>query len=80
MDHAMLTDFFKWCTIINGAFLLWSALWVMAAPDLVYRTQSKFFTMSREVCDAKLYTFMGIFKIAFVVFNLVPYIALTIIT
>ena len=79
MDIQALTDFFMWCTIINGSLLLlWVAVW-MLAPDLVYRTQSKWFAISRETFEVAFYCFLGLFKIGFLLFNAVPYAALLII-
>jgi hypothetical protein len=74
-----LTTFLMWCTIINGALL---ALWItmcIAAPDLVYRTQKIWFPISRETFDVVMYSFLGFFKIVFLIFNLVPYLALLIV-
>ena len=75
-----LTAFFMWCTIINGALLI---LWItmcVAAPDVVYRTQKVWFPIPRETFDVVMYSFLGFFKIVFLVFNLVPYLALLILT
>jgi hypothetical protein len=79
MDIQTVTRFFMWCTILNGALLV---LWVttyLLAPDLVYRTQSKWFSMPRETFDVIFYSFLGLFKIMFLVFNVVPYAALLIV-
>ena len=80
MDMHMLIKFFMWCTIINsGRFLLW-ALSLMAAPDLVYRTQKKWFPLSRDTFNVVMYAFLGLFKLIVLVFNVVPLIALLIIS
>ncbi|MES9964886.1 MAG: DUF6868 family protein [Candidatus Sedimenticola sp. 20ELBAFRAG] len=79
MDMDSLTALFMWCTIINGGLLLTWTLAVILAPDLVYRTQSLWFSISRERFDLVIYCFIGLFKILFLVFNLVPYLALLII-
>ena len=79
MDIQTLTDFFKWCTIINGSLLLvWTAAQLLA-PDLLYRTQQKWFPISRETFNVVFYSFLGLFKITVIVFNVVPYVALLII-
>jgi len=79
MDLQTLTRFFMWCTIINGTLLLlWTALWLWA-PDLVYRTQTKWFPIARERFIVVIYCFLGLFKCAFLIFNLVPYLSLLII-
>jgi len=79
MDIHLLKDFFMWCTIINGALL---SLWTIAfliAPNLVYRTQSKWISISRENYNVVMYSFLGLFKIFFLIFNVVPFVALLII-
>ena len=79
MDIQRLTDFFMWCTIINGALLLLWTMMVALAPDLVYRTQSKFFPISREAFHIIFYSFIGVYKLLFGIFVVIPYIALLII-
>jgi hypothetical protein len=79
MDIQALTSFFMWCTIVNGALLLlWTTFWIFAL-DLVYLTQSKWFPIPRETFNVVVYSFIGLFKIVFIVFNVVPYISLLII-
>ncbi len=79
MDIQTLTEFFMWCTIINGALLaLWTVM-CMFSPEWVYRTQSKWFPISREAFNVAMYSFLGLFKIFFLVFNAVPYVALLIV-
>ncbi len=79
MDIQTLQTFFLWCTIINGSLLVFWTLIVVFASDWVYRTQSKWFPISREVFNVVIYSFLGLFKIVFLVFNAVPYIVLLII-
>ncbi len=79
MDIQTLTEFFMWCTIINGALFTFWAVMCMLTPNLVYRTQSKFFPISREQFNLIIYSFLGIFKIVYLVFNVVPFVALLII-
>jgi hypothetical protein len=79
MDMQLLTDFFMWCTLINGTLLLFWSLMLLLVPDLVYRLQSRWFPISRETFNSMMYAFIGLFKIIFIVFNLVPYLALVLI-
>ncbi len=79
MDTGTLTDFFMWCTIINGSiYILW-VMFLVFTPDLVYRIQSKFFPMPRETYNVVIYSFLGAFKLLFMFFNVVPYVSLLII-
>jgi len=79
MDIPTLTSFFMWCSIINGILLSFWVIICLLAPDLVYRVQSKWFPISRESYTIIIYSFLGLFKIFFLMFNLVPYLALVII-
>ncbi|MEW8014138.1 MAG: DUF6868 family protein [Candidatus Sedimenticola endophacoides] len=79
MDVRLMTEFFLWCTLIDGALLLWWTLWLMLAPQQGYRIQSRFFPLSRQRFDELMYGFLGFFKILFIVFNLVPCLVLVII-
>ncbi len=78
MDIQTLTTFFMWCTIINGGILILWGVFCMFAADLVYRTHSKWFPMPRETFNVVIYSFLGVFKIFVIMFNVVPYIALRI--
>jgi len=79
MDIQTLTRFFMWCTIINGALLVLGGAMCMFAPDFVYRTHSKWFPIPREAFNVAIYSFLGLFKIVFLVFNVAPYVALLIV-
>jgi len=76
---AMLTSFFMWCTIINGSLLIFWGFFIVFMPNLVFQLQRKLFPISRETFDVVIYSFMGIFKLFFIFFNVTPYIVLLII-
>jgi hypothetical protein len=76
MSIAQITDFFFWCSILNGGLLTLWVIMMMFAPDLVYRTQYRWFPLSKEVFAETMYRFLGHYKLLFLMFNLVPLIAL----
>lgn len=79
MSIKILTSFFMWCSVMNGLML---SLWTIVCafiPNLVYRTQNAFFPMKRETFNVAIYYFLGTFKMVFIAFNLIPYLALVII-
>ena len=76
MDIEALTAFFMWTTIINGSLLVLWATTCVLAPERVYRTQSRWFPIARETYNVVIYSFLGLFKIFFLVFSAVPYVAL----
>ena len=79
MDIAMLTKFFMWCTILNLGLLMLSFLVTAFAGDFVYKMHSKWFPMPRETFKVVLYSFIGMYKIIVLAFNVVPWAALSII-
>jgi len=78
MDITTVRAFFMWCTIMNGALLVLSFLICACAGDWVYLMHSRWFPISREAFNLAIYSFIGLFKVFVLVFNLVPYIALVI--
>jgi hypothetical protein len=79
MDIQTLTTFFMWCTIINGGLFLCSTTMLILAPDFAYRMQCKFIPISRETFNVVICSFLGLFELVFLVFNVVPYVALLIV-
>lgn len=79
MDLQILESFFMWCTIINGGIYIIWLIFVMLAPDFVYRVQNAWFPIARETYNVIIFSFFGLFKIFFIFFNVVPYVALLII-
>ncbi|MCK4564870.1 MAG: hypothetical protein KAU94_09375 [Verrucomicrobia bacterium] len=78
MDMALLKEFFMWCTIINFGLFMWSAIMCILAKGFIYRVHGKMFGLSQDTVNAMIYGFLGFYKIVFIVFVLVPWIALTI--
>ena len=79
MSIPILTTFFMWCTILNfGIMIAWTIV-LASAPDFTYRMQTKWFPMPQETFNVVVYSALGMYRIVFVVFNLVPYVALLIV-
>ncbi|MEW8157484.1 MAG: DUF6868 family protein, partial [Candidatus Thiodiazotropha endolucinida] len=47
MNVQLITDFFMWCALINGGLLILWTLFILFAPELVYKTQSRWIAISR---------------------------------
>lgn len=78
MDLETARTFFMWCTILNGGLLIFSFVILAAARDRVYRIHSRLFPLSREAFNTVIYALLGAFKIIWLIFNVVPWIALLI--
>ena len=68
-----------WCTVINLGLFIWWFLFFITAHDWMYRLHGRWFKMSVERFDALHYAGMALFKMALLLFNLVPYLALRIV-
>ncbi len=79
MNLDTLRDLFLWCTLIDVVLLLWWFAWLALAPDWVFRLHSRWFPLSREAFFTVHYAGMALFKIGIILFNLVPYLALSIV-
>jgi len=79
MGLQSVTAFFVWCTVINAVLLIFSALLCTFAQDWIYRFHSRWYPMPRETFTVVIYSFIGLYKILFIVFNIVPLAALSII-
>ena len=76
MNVELLTSLLMWCSVINGIVLvLWSSIF-MLIPDTVCRLHNRWFSIKKDNYDLLMYAFLGLYKILFLVFNLVPYISL----
>jgi len=77
MTLADLQTFFGWCSVINiGILLLWFLFFVLA-HNFMYWAHSKLFRFSVERFDELHYMLIAQFKFLIIVFNLVPYVALS---
>lgn len=73
-------DVLLWCTVINyGVLVVWFLAFVFA-HDLVRRLHGRWFRLSDAQFDAVHYGGMGLYKLGIFLFNLVPYLALRIVS
>ncbi len=80
MTIATVQEVLGWCSLINIGLLLWWFLFIAFAHDFVYRLHTKWFNLSAEKFDAIHYAGMAIFKMIIIVFNVVPYFVLRIVS
>jgi len=79
MNIQILRNFFLWCTLIDyGVLIVWFLFFVFA-KDCIQRIHGRWFHLSRDQFDALHYAMMGIFKIGIILFNLAPFVVLSVI-
>lgn len=80
MNIELLREALGWITVINmGLFMLWFIIYALAG-DWMYRLHGRWFELSKEQFNALHYAGMMFFKLFILMFNLVPYLVLHIIT
>ena len=79
MDVETLTSFFMWMAIVNVGILIFAAVMVSVAGDFAYEVRSKIFPMEREWFDKVTYASVALYKVLWIVFTVVPYVALRIV-
>lgn len=80
MHVDLVKDVLLWCTLINYAVLfLWFGVFVFAHGWLL-RLHGQLFRLSEERLDGIHYLGMAIYKIGILLFNLVPYVVLSIVS
>ncbi len=80
MNIVIMREFFGWMTLINLALFTWTTLMCMVMRGLIQQMHGKMFGLSHEAISAFLYGYLGIYKVFFITFNLIPWIALVIMT
>lgn len=78
MDIDTLRSFFGWCSVINMGLMFWWFGWLIFGRGFVYRMHTRWFRLSEERFDEIHYGAMAGFKLAIILLNVVPWIALTI--
>lgn len=79
MSIYTLTNVFGWMTAINFGMFILAAFMCIFANNYIARVHGKMFGLSAETIKTALYGFLGIYKLLFIVFCLIPWIALMIV-
>ena len=80
MNLEIIREFFGWMTLINLGLFTFTAIMCMVAKSWIHSVHGKLFGLSQEAINAFLYGYLGVYKIVFITFNLIPWLALLIIT
>ena len=78
MNIETLHEFLGWCTVVNFGVLVVGAIKVLALRDWATKIHARMFQVDEEWVRRSYFMFFVYYKIAILVLNLVPYIALSI--
>lgn len=76
LDITTLTSFFGWCSVINIGLLTFTTAILWLLGDWARSIQSRMFSVDKDTLSDLYITWLGNFKLAIIVFNIVPYFAL----
>jgi hypothetical protein len=80
MSLETLRRFFLWCTVLNYGLLLWWNLLFLLPHGWMHRLWGRWFRLSADQFDAINACGIVLYKMGIILFNLVPYIALLIVS
>ena len=75
----ILTTFFGWCSVINIVMLCAATLMLTLKRDFISGIHSKMTGLGQAELSVAYFQYLANYKIAILMLNLVPYIALKII-
>jgi hypothetical protein len=76
MTIEVLTELLGWAVVINIVILLLSTLGVIAMRGAITRIHSKLFGLDEKDLGRAYFQYLAQYKIAIIVLNIAPYIAL----
>ena len=79
MDSTEIQSFLGWCTLLNAAILILSTAVLLGCRSMVTKIHGKLLGLDEDSLQKAYFQYLAQFKIAVLVFNLVPYLALRIV-
>ncbi len=79
MTIETIRTFFGWCTVINIGLLIFSSIFLIAMRGTASRIHGKMLNLDEKYLSQAYFQFLAQYKIAIIVFNVVPYFALRIV-
>lgn len=74
-----LREVLGWCTVMSMGLMLYSSLMLIFAGRPIRRMHARMFGLSDDDLNRAYFQYLSQFKIAVLIFNLVPYLALCIV-
>jgi len=71
-----MREFLGWCSIINIVLLIFSAIFMVLLRGPISRIHAKMFNLNESDLSRAYFQYLAQYKIAIIVFTIVPYFAL----
>jgi len=69
-----------WCSLINVALMVVMFLILWQGRSWVYKMHSRMFPITESQFNVAIYSFLGVYKLLVYMFNIIPWIALCIVS
>ncbi len=77
MNIESIREFLGWCTVINVGIFAVTIIKVLAIGNWASKIHAKMFGIDEESVRQMYFQILSMYKIAFIILNLVPYLALS---
>lgn len=74
----VMREFFGWCSVVSMCLMIFTMILLFIIKGMAWKMHAKMFNIEESDIRLAYYRYLGHFKIAIIVFNLVPYIVLRI--
>ena len=71
-----LATFFGWCSLINIGVLVFTTVVLVLMKEAISNMHARLFGVKQEELPQVYFAYLGHYKVAILVLNLVPYLAL----
>ena len=78
MNFDIITEFFMWCSIINVSIIFISVIVFSLFSNFSYKNNKNLFSGNQIEFKKVIYTILLYYKVIVIVFNIVPFLVLTI--
>lgn len=79
MTIEIIREFLGWCSVINIGLLMFSSIFLFVFRGVASRVHSKMFNLDENYLSQAYFQYLAQYKIAIIVFNIVPYFAIRIV-
>jgi hypothetical protein len=79
MTMDQIREMLGWCTVINVVLMLVSWVIMLKLRAWAYSIHSKWFPITEQQFNVVVYSFFGLYKVLVIVFNIIPWIAISIV-
>ena len=75
-----MIEFLGWCSVINIGMLIFYSIFIIIFTDTMVKIHTKMLDLDKNYLNQAYFKYLAQYKIIIIIFNIVPYFALKIMT